>query len=254
MGTVQTLHRILRAPLVSATIGLAACICPLLPQQAKALVYSPAYTTTNTSAGSTPTSISSSFGFFFDAASDLKIDGLGFSNQANWGNGTSYIVKLWSYQNGGGSPSDFTVIASQTFTQGQPYTLQNDYFWAPLGSAITLPETSASDPNSLTGYVLAAIGDYSSNAGNALFEGGNSQFDPRIINLGNGFNDASDTLNFYDVPIYDGGIGTGGYFNANLSIAASNAASAVPGPIPLLGAAATFAWSRRLRRRCRARG
>lgn len=148
------------------------------------------------------------------------------------------------------------MIASQTFTQGQPYTLQNDYFWAPLGSVITLPETSASDPSSLTGYVLAAIGDFSSNAGNALFETGNSQFDPRIINLSNGFNDASDPLNFYDIPIYDSGTGTGGYFNANLSIAASNAASAsaVPGPIPLLGAAATFAWSRRLRRRCRARG
>jgi hypothetical protein len=59
-----------------------------------------------------------------------------------------------------------------------------------------------------------------------------------------GFNDATDPNGFYPVPIYPGSVGGNGYFNANLST--------VPGPLPVLGAAAGFGWTRRLRKRIRA--
>jgi hypothetical protein len=205
--------------------------------------YIPGYTTTNALGGNTPTSISSSFGFFFDTNANVQMDGLGFSSQAAWNNGTSYTVKLWSYVNGGANPSDYTELASKTFTQGTSYTFQDNYFWQSLGP-ISLPDTFTTDPTDQIGYVIAAIGDFSANPGNVQYETGTPTFNPNILNGGNGFNEASDPNGYFEVPIYDGGVGSSGYFNANLSL--------VPGPLPVLGAAAGFGWSRRLRKRIRA--
>ena len=50
----------------------------------------PAYTTTGSVGGSTMGGVESSFGFFFDAAQNVQLDGLGFASQAGWSNGTSY--------------------------------------------------------------------------------------------------------------------------------------------------------------------
>ena len=202
----------------------------------------PAYTTTGAVGGTTGTN-PSSFGFFFEAASNVQLDGLGFSSQAGWGNGTTYDVKLWSFVNGGGSPTDYTELASATFTQGNTYSFQDGYFWQPLSPFITLPESVVSDPTNLRGYVISAIGDFSGSMGAVEFEGGTPLFDTKFLNGGNGFNDITDANGFYPIPIYDGGIGSTGYFNANLSY--------VPGPLPLLGAAAGFSWTRRLRKRIR---
>ncbi|MEB3257111.1 MAG: hypothetical protein VKN83_02210 [Cyanobacteriota bacterium] len=205
--------------------------------------YLPGYTTTVSFGGNTATNIQSSFGFFFDTNANLQLDGLGFSSQAAWGNGTTYTVKLWSYVNGGALPSDYTEIASSTFTHGTPYTFQDNYFWQSLGP-ISLPDTFTTDPTDQLGYVIAAIGDFSANSGNVQFETGTPTFNPNILNAGNGFNDASDPNGYFEVPIYDGGVGSTGYFNPNLSL--------VPGPLPVLGAAAGFGWTRRLRKRIRA--
>lgn len=237
----------------------------LLPQQAKA--YIPAYTTF-TPARSNPTApgVSSSFGFFFDTATNVSIDALGFAGDTSWSNNRSYTVKLWSFNNGGGSPSDFTEIATATFTEGSPYTLQSNYYWQPLaGGPLSLPGTGiVADPTDQRGYVISAIGDFSGVNGYIFPQivsplttpAGSVTFDPRIdiSSFGgdiNGFNDQNDTNSYFPIPIYaTGGLGNNGYFNANLSFA--TAPPAVPGPLPMFGAAAGFAWSRRLRKRIQA--
>ena len=203
----------------------------------------PAYTTTGSVGGSTMGGVESSFGFFFEAAQNVQLDGLGFASQAGWSNGTPYEVKLWSFVNGGTNPGDYTELANATFTQGNSYTFKDGYFWQSLSPFITLPESFVSDPTDQVGYVITAIGDFSGTNGNVEYEGGTATFDPRFLNAGNGFNDTTDTAGFYPIPFYDGGLGDTGYFNANLSY--------VPGPLPLLGAAAGFGWTRRLRKRIR---
>jgi hypothetical protein len=222
----------------------------LLPQQAKAQ-YLPAYTTSNSLGGYTPTNIPSSFGFFFDVDGGANINALGFADQVAWTNGTQYTVNLWSFDGGGDEFSDYTIIANATFTAGDPYTLQYNYYWQNIvGSPLFLPDTFATDPQNLRGYVIAAIGDFSDALGNVQFETGDASFDPRIVMGGNGFNEEG--FAFYPVPIRDGLIGNAGYFNANISFAPAPPPSPVPGPLPLLGAAAGFSWTRRLRMRLRA--
>jgi len=220
----------------------------LWPQQAQAQVYRPAYTATNVLGGNQPTgSPPSSFGFFFDVVGDATMDGLGFAAQAGWDNGTQYNVNLWKYTNAAANINDFTLIANATFTAGDPYTLQDDFYWQTIaGGPIDLPDTYTYDPGDLEGYVIAAIGDFTDTPGNVAFETGDTVFDPRILNAGNGFNE--DGVIFYPVPIGDAGIGTSGYFNANISLLP---VPPVPGPLPMLGAAAGFAWTRRLRKRIR---
>lgn len=214
---------------------------------AQALAFNPAYTVSNIASGTSIVS-PSSFGFFFDTQSEVQLNGLGFASQPGWANGTSYEITLWSYANGGSSPTDYTVVASKTFTEGQSYTLQDGYYWQNLIPVI-LGDTSTGDPSNLAGYVISAIGDFSGSNGAVQVLGGTASFNSEFLNSGNGFNDASDPLGYFPVPIFDGGVAQRGYFNANLSIA-SNTPS-VPGPLPLFGVAAGFAWSRRLRKRIR---
>jgi hypothetical protein len=217
----------------------------LLPDQAQAVTYSPAYTA-NTLGGSTATNVQSSFGFYFDVEGNVgTLNGLGFAANNNWST-SNYTVKLWSYVNGGQAISDYTVIASAVFMPGGPYTLQNNYFWQSI-AGINLPDTYTTDLTDQLGYAISAIGDFSDTPGpsntNALFEAGTASFNPKILYAGNGFNQAG-FLDF-DVPIFpDNTLLTDGFFNANMSFAAP-----VPGPLPLLGAAAGFAWTRRLRTR-----
>lgn len=205
--------------------------------------YLPAYTTSGSTGGSTATNVQSSFGFFFDSKTTDPLDGLGFASQQGWGNGTSYEVKLWYWNNGGQNPSDFTEISSRTFTHGQAYSFQDGYFWQDVDPNISLLDTFTNDPNNLEGYVITAIGDFSNSPGNVEFEGGTASFTSKFVPSDplNGFNEQGQA--FYPVPIFDGGVGQNGYFNANLST--------VPGPLPVLGAAAGFGWTRRLRKRIR---
>jgi hypothetical protein len=242
----------------------------LLPQQAKA--YIPAYTTFTPADGNTTSpGVSSSFGFLFDTATNVSIDALGFAGDTRWGNNRSYTVKLWSYINGGGTPGDYTPIATATFTEGNSYTLQSNYYWQPLaGGPLSLPDTgTVADPTNLRGYVISAIGDFSGVNGyifpqivsTATTPAGSVTFDPKIDTSSffdistslveiNGFNDQTDPNGFFEVPIYlTAGLGDNGYFNANLSFAP---VPPVPGPLPMFGAAAGFAWSRRLRKRIQA--
>lgn len=246
----STFHALIKSTVSAIALAGVVLLGPLLPQQAKAQ-FLPAYTTTNSLGGYQPTNTPSSFGFFFDVDGGASINALGFADQAAWGNSTQYTVNLWSFDNGGLVPGDYTVIANATFTAGDPYTLQYRYYWQNItGSPLFLPDTFATDPGGQRGYVIAAIGDFSNSPGNVQFETGTGSFDPRIMMAGNGFNE--DGFSFYPVPIQDGGIGFDGYFNANISFAPAPPASSVPGPLPLLGAAAGFSWTRRLRNRVNA--
>lgn len=206
--------------------------------------YIPGYTTTDSFGGSTPTSVQSSFGFFFDSLTTDPLNGLGFASQPRWNDGTSYQVKLWYWNNGGLDPSDYTEIASTTFIHGQSYAFQDGYFWQSVDPTIPLLDTFTNDPDNFEGYVITAIGDFSDSFGNVEYESGTATFNPRfVVNAtgASGFNDATDPFGYYPVPVYPGSVGSNGYFNANLST--------VPGPLPVLGAAAGFGWTRRLRKR-----
>ena len=260
----STLQVFKKSSLSALALGGIVFVGSLLPQQAKA--YIPGYTTFTPADGNTTSpGVSSSFGFFFDTATNVSIDALGFAGDTRWSNNTSYTVKLWSFINQGASPSDFTEIATATFTQGNPYTLQDNYYWQDIsGGPISLPDTSSGvDPTFQKGYVISAIGDFSGSNGyifpqivsSATTPAGSVTFDPKIdiSSFGgeiNGFNDQTDPNGFFEVPIYPtADLGDNGYFNANLSFAP---VPPVPGPLPMFGAAAGFAWSRRLRKRIQA--
>ncbi len=187
----------------------------------------------------------SSWGYFLDAKTPVQLDGIGFSSQQGWPAGSSsYTVTLWSFKNGGISPIDYTQIVSKTFTPGNSYHFQDNYFWQSF-PPIYLPGTyTNTDPNGLRGYVITAIGDFSDAPGNVQYEGGTPIVDSRFALGGNGFNDSSQPAlptGFYPIPIADGGVGLNGYFNPNLSF--------VPGPLPIFGVASAFGMARRMRRR-----
>lgn len=228
---------------LASMVSLVFCGSVLTHQgPAQAQTYLPAYTTSASVGAFTPTNVPSSFGLFFDSQTTDPLDALGFASQQLWGNGKSYEVKLWYFNNAGANVSDYTEVASTTFTHGISYPFQDGYFWKALGP-IPLLDTFTNDPNNLEGYVISAIGDFSNSPGNVQFEGGTASFNSRFVPSVplNGFNE--DGFAFYPIPIYDGGVGQNGYFNANLST--------VPGPLPVLGAAAGFSWTRRLRKRIR---
>jgi len=238
----------------SIAIGGVLFVGSLLPQQAKAQPpYKPAYTTDPATAlgAYTATSVGSSFGFYFDVKGNaVVLDGLGFSQQLAWNNGTSYDVTLWSYTSGGLVPGSYTQIATKTFTHGSTYFGQNGYWWQSI-APLLLPDTFTADPTDQLGYAISVVGDFSNATGNVQYETNiTSNFNPSILNAGNGFNDANDASGpppFYPIPAgYDSTLGTQGYFNANMSFAPA------PGPLPMFGAAAGFAWSRRLRKRIHA--
>ena len=221
---------------VAASIGLESPAHAIFPAVTVPNASGTYYTT-----GTNP----ASFGYFIDATTPFFLDGLGFSSQQGWPTGTSpYTVTLWSFKNGGGSPLDYTQIASATFTPGTSYHFQDNYFWQSF-APIYLPGTyTDTDPGNLKGYVIAAIGDFSDAPGNVKFEGGTATVDYRFVLGGNGFNDSSQPAlptGFYPIPIGDGGVGINGYFNPNLSY--------VPGPLPILGAATAFGMARRMKRR-----
>ncbi|MCX5953975.1 MAG: hypothetical protein NTZ40_10890 [Cyanobacteria bacterium] len=248
-----TLRLFSKSSISAATLSGIVFAGSLLPQQAKAFI--PSYTTTNPVLGnSTAAPPISSYGFFFDTASDVYLDALGFAGDLGWGNNTSYTVKLWSYINSGSNPVDYTLKAQATFVQGTPYTLQYNYYWQTIaGGSLFLPDTSqaGADPSGTKGYVISTIGNFSGTSGNILPQfvdsTGSVSFDSRIQIAGNGFTDATDTL-FPEIPITDiSTIGNNGWFNANMSF--SPPPPAVPGPLPLLGAVAAFSWTRRLRKR-----
>jgi hypothetical protein len=230
--------------------------CALVGAPNPAQAYTPAYSNPDPSFAFQPTTPTQkgSFGFFFDTNTNVTIDGLGFSNQpTNWGSGTSYEVWLWSYVNEGAVIGDYTLIDKVTFTEGNTYELQGAYFWQSI-PLVTLTDSTTGDPTNQNGFVIGVVGDFSNNPGNVGAEGtlGAVSFLPGIVNNSSGYNFGVPSPDpFFPVPVYltsdiNPALDTTTYFNGNLSIAP------IPGPLPMLGAAAGFAWSRRLRKRIQA--
>lgn len=244
-----------RATLFSIGVASSALVGSWLALQAPAQAIIPAYTIPSVcsppgmSTGcSGPSTVNpSSYGFYFDTAANIQIDALGFYayDQSVWNSGRTYTVQLWSYSNGGLVPGDYSPLASTTFTAGTPYTNQDGYFWRSLLSNVNLPDSFNSDPTDQIGYVITAYGDFSGVSGYVpTVATGGSIFHPNVLMAGNGYVATGDSGGFFPIPAEDGGVGLDGYFVPNLSL--------VPGPLPVLGAAAGFGWTRRLRKRIRA--
>lgn len=193
----------------------------------------------------------SSFGYYFDLDGSNVIDALGLWAQKTpaWTTG-SYTVTLWQYDAvdpANLQPSEISVVSSVTFTaaaaNANAYPVKGDYFWQPI-PLTTLTGTPADDRK---GYIVGVVGNFASTPPGQLTyitaPVGNESFNYDFINEGNGYNFATDATGFYPTPVFPSD-GVNGYFNPNLSV--------VPGPLPVLGAAAGFGWTRRLRKRIRA--
>lgn len=187
----------------------------------------PAYTTTCPSPDNCLTynnTSTASYGFFFDVTQDVTVDGLGFSSQPGWSDGTSvYQVYLGKYLG-----NTYENLGIATFVPasigGDPYSFNSGYFWQPLEAPLTLTE-SISDPE--VGYYLTTVGDFQRLEGNVGAELVTTfQFNPLVVYDGNGFNTLLDppfpapvdlATDADDIPY------TNGFFNANVSLVAGQA-------------------------------
>jgi hypothetical protein len=194
-----------------------------------------------------------SVGFFFDVVGNgFFANALGVSAQVNVPWIQPYTVSLFSWEydpaqaenpaNGGYS---ITTLASKQFIPGDPDlvpTTQSgnvNFYWLGLGSQIALPDTSdAVDPDGLRGYAVATEGFFNEPDGNFIEQDGFVTFSSRAAYLGDGYN-AQDFDFLYPFPVFEAGVN--GYWNGNVSV--------VPGPLPVMGVAAAFGWSRRLKKK-----
>ncbi len=188
----------------------------------------------------------SSFGYVFDLNGTATVDALGLYAPEEWTAG-SYTVTLWSYNSTGA-----VSVASETFDAASlgTYPVVGSYAWIPI-SPLTLTGTPG---NPDEGYAISAEGRFvcegtiidgkcSSSTLQGAYTTSTYSFASPFFTEGNGY--SFDTDAEYPFPFYiDDKVGTNGYFNPNLSL--------VPGPLPVLGAAAGFGWTRRLRKRIRA--
>jgi hypothetical protein len=202
---------------------------------------------------------SSSFGYYFDLNGSTVIDALGLFAQETpvWTLG-DYAVTLYSYDAKDKDnllPSEVSILQSVVFSANDApsYLVKGEYFWQPIPMT-TLVGTPADDAK---GYILGVNGLFTNTPpGQLLFietPPGDETFNYGFIYEGNGSNNTDDPtgvypVGFYPVPAYlntdpNTGDPINGYFNPNLSV--------VPGPLPVLGTAAGFSWSRRLRKRIR---
>jgi hypothetical protein len=165
-------------------------------------------------------------GYRFSTSRDLTISALGFFDDQEDGLLSSHDVGIFA----AGSQA---LLASTTIAAGSSAYLQGGFRWAALTPFTLSPGT----------YVIAAT-----------LPGDPATFDPvnysasspttidGLIIAGESLTQAVDPLALV-MPTVDEGLGYG-FFGANFATP-----QAVPGPLPLLGAAAAFRCSRRLRRR-----
>lgn len=179
-------------------------------------------------AGGEPT-FRGTIGFGLTLAQPRRLDQLGFWDELEDGLLSAHTVSLFDGSGG--------MVASAVVPQGSAAPLLNGFRWVSVPALLLEPGA----------YVLAASMD-----------GDGVSFDPVIT-------DSSTIATAVGVTVADSGAlrslavapgdpipatlrptlvdGGSGYFGPNLA----------PGPLPLLGASAGWAWSRRLRARCRRR-
>lgn len=192
----------------------------------------------------------SSYGFAFDVNGTATIDALGLYAPLvpAWTSG-SYTVTVWGYDFGklppSPAPGDFDLLSSVTFNAADlpTYPIVGGYAWIPI-APLTLTGTPGDTD---VGFLIGAAGSFTSSPAGQLgfitteLPGATSSFLAPIFTEENAFSQ-NGVDSMYPVPfIFDTSVGPNGYFNPNLSY--------VPGPLPILGAGAGLAWSRKLRRR-----
>lgn len=212
------------AALVATALTLLAA--PLVATPARALSIGPALESFVPGALGGDPSFRGTVGYRFSTSRDLTISALGFFDDQEDGLLSSHDVGIFA----AGSQA---LLASTTIAAGSSAYLQGGFRWAALTPLTLSPGT----------YVIAAT-----------LPGDPATFDPvhysasspttiaGLIIAAESLTQAVDPLSLV-MPTVDEGVGYG-FFGANFATP-----QAVPAPLPLLGAAAAFRCSRRLRRR-----
>lgn len=198
-----------------------------------------------------------SFGYAFDVNEDgWSANALGFGFQNNWLSGsasTPYQVSLWSvfFEDPDASFPIVTELARATFDPTNATLADNLfagiapdqglYYWLEIPK-ISLPNTS-DNPDSY--YLVGASGRFAGQGAIKPRVAGGPNFpSPVATYVFEGFNDQFD-IDFPAplLPFPDSNFAGKGFWNANVSL------EEIPGPLPLMGVAAAFGWSRRLKKK-----
>lgn len=197
-----------------------------------------------------------SFGYAFNVNEDgWFANALGFGFQNNWLGGsysTTYQVSLWSVLFDDPDPNAapiVTELASATFDPTNASLAdklfgpnQGLYYWLEIPEKISLPNTS-DNPDSY--YLVGASGRFAGQGAiKPRVEGGPNFPSPVATYVFEGFNDQFDID--FPAPLLefpDSNFAGKGFWNANVSL------EEIPGPLPLMGVAAAFGWSRRLKKK-----
>lgn len=173
----------------------------------------PALTTTNSAISSNG---SWTLGWEFNVNRPLTVDALGIFDWNTLGLNGSYELGLWS--------ASGTLLAS-TSVSGMGDAVKDEFVWKNLSSLVTLTPGN---------YVVAAAGAYGANDDSYAFNGTSTTI--------SGVTFIQSRYSAGSALSYPGLTGDpDGYFGGNFS--------EVPGPLPVMGAAAAFRVSRVLRRR-----
>ena len=210
------------AGLASATLGLAA-------SPAQAIAITPGID--NLSGGIVSATAAWTLGYEFSLSNAATVNALGSYDDNGDGLGGTYTVGLWDVAG--------TLLASATVGTGDQ--LASSFRWADI-SDITLGAGN---------YIVASAGDWLTNGDNYFYgvPGFAASFTTNQLTYVAGLYELGGTLTF---PLGSSGVATApGWLGGNVSFASttSTTSTSVPGPLPLLGVAAAFAYSRKLRKR-----
>lgn len=183
-----------------------------------------------TPAGLTP----GTYGYQFTVTSPITVTSLGIWDTQGDGLSASYAIGIWDQ-------NTLFQVATATVPSGTAGTLVNDFRYTSLANSLTL----AAGIYRIGAYHAAnndlVVVNDSGNPGTAT---PNSS-----ITLGGAYSQAGGSLTFPSGLVSNGP----GYIGPNFLIASGGGggAASAPGPLPALGAAAAWGFSRRLRQRIR---
>lgn len=180
--------------------------------------------------GTTP----GTYGYQFTVTSPITLTSLGIWDDLGDGLGASYAIGIWNQDTQ-------SQLATATVPSGTAGTLVNDFRYTSLANSLTLAAG------------IYRIGAYFGS--NTDFVGNNDPGNPGTatpnssITLGAAYSTAGGSLTFPNSLDSNGP----GYIGPNFLIASGGGggAASAPGPLPALGAAAAWGFSRRLRQRIR---
>lgn len=216
-----------RAALLAAPLLLGALVAaPTAP--ARALSINPALQAiTPGTVGGNP-GFTGSAGYNFNLSQPYAVTFLGFYDDLNDGLLSSHMVGIFD-------ANTQALLVSGTVPSGTANPLQNGFRWLSIPEFVLAPgsyviaATLSGDPASFDPFLYAGIDPVVS--------------DGFILNSASLSESGSGTVVAF--PTLDEGVPFG-FFGPNM---ATHPVATVPGPLPVLGAAAAFGFSRRLRKR-----